>query len=211
MEASDATLVRPGLRERKKQQTRATIARVALELFAERGYERTTLAEIADAAEISRRTIFTYFGGKEDILFCDLPALFARLEQTLEERPPGSTTVDALRVFLASVVPLDENARLRQKIIHASEALRLSKRARFAGIEHLIAESIAKDLDAGPHDVRPPLVAASITAALTTTRDRLEAESGEEISQEQAAAILDEALKFLSGGLEALRRGRQKG
>ena len=211
MEASDATLVRPGLRERKKQQTRATIARVALELFAERGYERTTLAEIADAAEVSKRTIFTYFGSKEDILFCDLPALFGRLEQTLEQRSPGSTTVDALRVFLASVVPLDDNAGLRQKIIHTNEALRLSKRARFARIEQLIAESIAKDLDAGPDDVRPPLVAASITAALTTTRDRLEAESGEQISQEQAAAILDEALKFLSGGLEALRRGRQTG
>jgi hypothetical protein len=106
---------------------------------------------------------------------------------------------------------LDDNAGLRQKIIHTNEALRLSKRARFARIEQLIAESIAKDLDAGPDDVRPPLVAASITAALTTTRDRLEAESGEQISQEQAAAILDEALKFLSGGLEALRRGRQTG
>ena len=104
---------------------------------------------------------------------------------------------------------MDDKALLRQKIIYSNEALRLGKRARVGRIEQLIAESIAKDLDAGPDDVRPPLVAASITAALTTTRDRLEARSGEQVSHEQAMAILDDALKFLSGGLEALRRGRQ--
>ena len=209
MEASETSLARPGLRERKKQQTRETIVRVALQLFAERGYENTTLAEIADAADISRRTIFTYFASKEDIVFSDVPALFERLRQTLEQRPPGSTTVDALRDFLSSVSPMDDKALLRHKIIHSNEALRLGKRARVGRIEQLIAESIAKDLDAGPDDVRPPLVAASITAALTTTRDRLEARSGEQVSHEQAMAILEDALEFLSGGLEALRRGRE--
>ena len=207
MEASEPTLVRPGLRERKKQNTRETIARVALQLFAERGYEHTTLAEIADAADISRRTIFAYFETKEDILFSDVPALLEQLGQTLEQRPPGSTTVDALRDFLTSGVPMDDRAMLRAKIIHTDERLRLSKRARFARVEELIAESIATDLHAGPDDVRPPLVAASITAALTTMSDRLGAESREPISEEQAMAILDEVLRFSSAGLEALRRG----
>ena len=209
MEAGETTRVRPGLRERKKQRTRETIARVALQLFAERGYERTTLAEIADAADVSKRTIFTYFESKEDILFSDVPALLEQLRQTLEQRPPGSTTVDALREFLSCGAPLDDKAMLRKKIIHTDERLRLSKRARFGRVEQLIAVSIAKDLQAAPDDVRPPLVAASITAALTTMRDRLEAESGEPISHEQAMAILDEVLEFLSGGLEALRRAQE--
>jgi AcrR family transcriptional regulator len=208
MDSTETSVVRPGLRERKKLRTRETIARVALQLFAERGYEQTTLAEIADAADVSKRTIFAYFQSKEDILFCNEPAFFEQLEETLEQRPPGATTVDALRDFLSSVGQADDDAKLRKKIIHTDEALRRSERARFAQIEQLIADSIAKDLDAAPDDVRPPLVAASITAAFTTMRDRLEAESGEEISHEQAMAILDEVLEFLSGGLEALRRGR---
>ena len=90
MDASDPVLVRPGLRERKKQETRETIARVALRLFAEQGYERTTLAEIADAANVSKRTIFAYFESKEDILFCDEPVFVEQLKQTLNQRPSGA-------------------------------------------------------------------------------------------------------------------------
>src|SRR5262249_61363539 len=107
MDPSETTLARPGLRERKKQETRDTIARVAVRLFAEQGYEHTTLAEIADAANVSKRTIFAYFESKEDILFCDEPDFFQQLKQTLEQRPAGATTVDALRDFLSSIRPMD--------------------------------------------------------------------------------------------------------
>jgi AcrR family transcriptional regulator len=210
MDSPETSLVRPGLRERKKQQTRETIASVALQLFAERGYEHTTLAEIADAANVSKRTIFAYFESKEDILFCDEPTIYEQLKQTLEQRPSGTTTVDALQEFLSSVGSLDHTAMLRKKIVGTDEGLRRSERARSARIEELITESIAKDLDAGPDDVRPPLVSASITAAFMTVRDRLEGKSGEPISHEQAIAILDEVLEFLRGGLEGLRQAERR-
>ncbi len=207
MDSTDTSVVRPGLRERKKQQTREKIEQVALHLFAERGYDETTLAEIAEAADVSPRTIFAYFQSKEDILFCDEPSLYERLEQTLEQRPPGATTVDALREFVSSFDESDEQAKLRKRIIGANAGLRLSERARSAPIEQLITKSIARDLDAGPDDVRPLLIAASVTAAFSAVRDRLQEGSAEPISQEQARAILDEVLEFLRGGLEALQRG----
>jgi AcrR family transcriptional regulator len=207
MDASETSLGRPGLRERKKQQTRDTIASVALELFAQRGYEQTTLADVADAANVSKRTIFAYFDSKEDILFCDQPLLYERLKRKLDERPAGATTVDALREFVSSLGPLDETAILRKRIVLADEALRRSERARFAPIEGLIEESIAQDLGAAADDVRPAIVAASITAALTTLHDRLEANAGGPITHEQQIAIVDEVLEFLRGGLEGFRRG----
>jgi AcrR family transcriptional regulator len=207
MEISDASLVKPGLRERKKQQTRERIASVALDLFAERGYDHTTLAEIAEAADVSPRTIFAYFQSKEDILFCDEPLMYERLERTLRERPPGATTVDALREFVSSFDEFDENARIRKRIIGASEGLRLSERARSAPMEELITESIAKDLgDVGADDIRPRLIAASVTAAFSAVRDRLQDKSGEPLPYEEALEILEQVLEFLRGGLEALQR-----
>src|SRR5437588_10343881 len=115
MDSTDTSLAKPGLRERKKQQTREKIAQVALQLFAERGYDQTTLAEIAEAADVSPRTIFAYFESKEDILFCDEPVMFERLRDTLEQRPAGATTIDALREFVSSFDKYDEPTRLRNR------------------------------------------------------------------------------------------------
>jgi len=192
---------RPGLRERKKQQTRETIERVALELFAERGYEETTLAEIAEAADISPRTIFGYFQSKEDILFCEESGQIEKVEEALEHRPPGTTTVDALREFISSMPSPDEQALLRKRVVAANPDLQLKLRAHIGALEGALADSFAKDLDAGPDDIRPGLIAASMTAALAAVRDRLEAAAG----HDEVMEILDEVLEFVRGGLEATR------
>ena len=197
-----------GLRERKKQQTRDTIARAALRLFAERGYDETTLVDIAEAAQVAPRTIFAYFESKEDILLCEEHSFLRVLRQKLDERPPGTTTVDAIREFLAEVEPLDDDGKLRKQIITSNPALQTKLRGRHAEIEPMLAASIAKDLNAGPGDIRPLLVAASIMAAFMSVRDRLfEAEAeGRPVDHEQGMAVLDEVLEFLRGGLAALQQ-----
>src|ERR1700751_3852365 len=101
MSSLDTPAEKLGLRERKKQQTRETIARAALRLFAEQGYDETTLAEIAEAADVAPRTIFAYFESKEDILLCEEGSFLNDLKRRLENRPSDTTTVDAIPEFLA--------------------------------------------------------------------------------------------------------------
>ena len=208
MAALDTDRTKPGLRERKKQQTREKIARVALELFAERGYDETTLADIGEAADVSPRTIFSYYESKEDILFCDEGIFIDQLRDTLKQRPPGATTIDTIRELFASIEPPDEQAKLRKTIISGTPALQMRMGAAHARVEPILAESIAQDLNAGPDDMRPLLIAASMTAAFMSVRDRaFGAEAGgEPISHEQAFAILDQVLEFTRAGVEALQR-----
>ncbi len=207
MASVDTAAAKPGLRERKKQQTLARIANAALKLFAEQGYDETTLDEIADAADVSRRTIFAYYDSKEEILFCGESDFLARLKKTLDERPEGTTTVDAIRQFLSTLEPLDDAEVLRKALIASSPALQMKVRARHAEVEPMLAESIAKDLGTEPHDIRTLLIAASITAAFMSVSERLNAAeaAGSPVSHDDAMAILDEVLEFLRGGLEALQ------
>jgi AcrR family transcriptional regulator len=202
MEVSALT---PGLRERKKQKTRETIIKVALELFAERGYEQTTIAEIADAADVSPRTIFAYFPCKEDILFCDLPEIQARLAQALEQRPEGVTAVETLRDFILESPVIGPNELIRKRIIATEETLLRNERARQAPFEQLMVEAIAKDLNTGIDDIRPRIAAAAVIAAFTAVRESDPAKQGEPVSPERAMAVLDDVIGFLSAGLEALR------
>jgi AcrR family transcriptional regulator len=196
-----------GLRERKKQQTRASIARAALRLFADRGYDETTLADIANAANVAPRTIFAYFESKEDILLCEENGFLSQLKQRLDERPAGTTTVDAIREFLASLQHPNEEAKLRKQVIAANPDLQVKMRGRHAQVEPMLAESIAKDLGTEPGDIRALLIAASMAAAFTSVSDRIFAaeSAGEPLAPEDAMAILDQVLEFLRGGLEALQ------
>jgi AcrR family transcriptional regulator len=209
MEAGIATEIRPGLRERKKQKTRETIIKVALGLFVERGYEETTIAEIADAAEVSPRTIFAYFPSKEDILFCDMPEIQERLGQVLRDRPEGATALDVLRDFIAGSLSAasDEahNMALRRRIVVAgNETLRRNQRAHLAPFEQLMAEAIASDLHAGADDIRPRMIAAALATAFSAIHDHDPATAPELASPQQVLAVIDDVMSFLRGGLEAL-------
>jgi AcrR family transcriptional regulator len=195
----------PGLRERKKQKTRDTIVRVALKLFDERGYEQTTIAEIAEAAEVSPRTIFAYFPSKEDILFNNLPEAQGRLAQALRGRLEGVTAFETLREFVAEWIGRDPDAACRKRIVASDETLRRSERARMAPFEQLMIEAIAKDLDTGPDDIRPQIVAAALIATFSSLADSHPVVKGGSLPPEDAMAVIDQVLTFLRGGLDALR------
>jgi AcrR family transcriptional regulator len=203
---SQETSRETGLRERKKQRTRETISRVALELFVERGYHATTLAEIAEAAEVSTRTIFAYYPSKEDILFSDFPALLDAVAQTLRERPAGKDALETIRDFILTV-PHGEKEELdsqRQAIIESDATLRSHMRARMVQLQDLVAAAVAEDIGADADDLRPHVVAASLIAAFEVLSERDPGKTAKPQSPEEIAAVIDPVIAFVRGGLEAL-------
>jgi MftR C-terminal domain len=127
-----------------------------------------------------------------------------RLAQALRERPDGVTALDALREFIVGALSPDSARILRLRIVANDEALQRNERARYAPLEQLMAEAIAEDLHAGPDDIRPQIVAAAIFAAFNTLRDSHSATPPQPFSLEHATAVIDDAMRFLRGGLEAL-------
>jgi AcrR family transcriptional regulator len=193
-----------GLRERKKRETRDALTRAALELFAERGYDETTLAEIAEAAGVSTRTIFAYFPSKEDILFSTIEAMRDALACALAERPAGTDALAALREFiLSSAHQKTELDYKLGRLCAADPTLSSHKRARIAQLQEVLAAAIADDLGVGPDDLRPQVAAASLTAAFEVLERQDRGLSTAPTNAEIAAAI-DPVISFVRAGLQAL-------
>ncbi|MEH0935658.1 TetR/AcrR family transcriptional regulator [Micromonospora psammae] len=86
----------PGLRERKKERTRQALITAALALFEERGYDETTIADIAAGADVSARTFFSYFPSKEELLFADTEERLALAFAVIDQRGPDDSPADVL-------------------------------------------------------------------------------------------------------------------
>jgi AcrR family transcriptional regulator len=193
-----------GLRERKKRATRDALARAGLELFVERGYAETTLAEIAEVAGVSTRTIFAYFPSKEDILFATMQTMRDALAQALADRPAGTDALTALQDFI--LLSAHEKTELDHKlgqVIAADPTLSSHKRARIADFQEVLAAAIAEDLGVGPDDLRPQVAAASLTAAFEVLERQDRGDSTVPTHEEIAAAI-DPVISFVRAGLQAL-------
>ena len=114
-----------GLRERKKVRTRDAIVTAALELFADRGYEATTVEMIAEAAEVSPATVFRYFAAKDEIVFSDRDRRLPMLAAALRNRPASESDLVAAGRALCEVFadPDAESGIRRQRQALASSVV----------------------------------------------------------------------------------------
>lgn len=138
----------PGRRERKKLATRAALEEAALRLFAERGYEATTIEDITEAADVSLRTFFRYFASKEDVLLAEQLDDLIRMQQALaaapDDLPPMGLITEVLR-GLALAAEDGHHALLdRIRIIDSAPSLHARQLEHYAAFERAITVEVAR-------------------------------------------------------------------
>lgn len=160
----------PGLRERKKVRTRRSIQDHALRLFLSKGYDATTIEEIAAAADVSHMTFHRYFPRKEDVLLADEydPMIF----ELIAARPAGEIVIDKLRYALgeglARIYGADRDALLvRTRLILETPALRARLWEQQAATVYLFARALASDPRDDTAELRTRVLASACLAAVT--------------------------------------------
>jgi AcrR family transcriptional regulator len=190
---------RVGLRERSKARRRAAIIRAAFELFAERGYDATTVADIAEAAEVAPRTVSMYFPAKQDIAMARFSDGVAGLTAAINDRRPGETVHEVFGRWLltSQTQPEDrEMHRLARRMFAANPDLAALRTVRMAAAIREGAAMIADETGGQPDAIGPRISAA---AAAAIAMEIVDTEPGPE--REQAVAA---AMRFLDGGTAAL-------
>ena len=158
----------PGLRERKKQQTHQAIAEAAQQLFAERGFDAVTVAEVARAADVSEGTVFNYFPTKEDLFYSGMQVFEAELVEAVRNRGAGESVLHAFRSFLrerSGRLAKEEVAGIvaeAARVIAASPALQAREREIVARYTDALAAVIAEETSAGADDLAPWAVANAL-------------------------------------------------
>jgi len=144
--SQDAGAPAPGLRERKRHETRARIAEAARGLFLARGYDGTTLDAIAAEAGISRRTFFSYFKSKDDIILFWQDADSAELHDALRRSSPDMAPLDAVRDVMVERIARYTSAQMTavDKLMRSSEALIARKQSYYAEQEQALLAVLAE-------------------------------------------------------------------
>lgn len=158
---------------RTRQAVHAEVARTAMSLFLERGFEATTIDDIAAAAGISRRTFFRYFGTKEDIVLGDLAAHGELIRKELEARP---ATEDAWTALLNALrhtprAGQDDATMLKiSKMLYGTPSLRARSLEKHLQWQALLTPEIRRRLGVAPDDEQD-LRADTIVACVLTCLD----------------------------------------
>ncbi|HEX9031635.1 MAG TPA: TetR family transcriptional regulator [Streptosporangiaceae bacterium] len=194
---------RPGLRERKKARTRASIREHALRLFREQGYAATTVDQIAEAADVSPSTFFRYFPTKEDVVLQDEVDVLAIT--AFEAQPPDLSPVAAFRAAARDAFASlgdEELTRLRETAALTLTVPELRARAmdEFARTMSVIAEAAARRSGRDPDDFEARNIAGAIVgvimAATTPWTEWTEAKPDADM-----LGRIDAALAHLEAGL----------
>ena len=195
-----------GLRERKRRRTFKAIHDAALRLFEERGYGAVTVADIAEAADVSRATVFAYYPAKEDIVAGDARFAIEGLEAQLAR--PDVPVVESMREWLRTLVGwMEPDIVLQRRLAEEVPAVAAARSRRRRDIEAVIATALTREMGSADPLV-PRLVAGSLASALSVVEQEAAArmEHGDRaLDEHEVDALFDTAVAFAEGGLERVR------
>jgi AcrR family transcriptional regulator len=188
-----------GLRERKKLKTRAAIQKEAMRLFLEKGFDATTIEEIAEAVEISPSTFFNYFPNKEDVVFEDEldPFILAAFDALPAETHPVRRLRMAMQTVFAHLTPeQDRMMRERMQLMAATPELRGAMLSQFASIVDQIAHLLAPRVGRKRDDFAVHNIAGAVLGVLLSAMLALADNPKADMYR-----VVDEALAHLEAGL----------
>jgi AcrR family transcriptional regulator len=193
------TVKPPGLRERKKARTRASIREHALRLFREQGYAATTIEQIAAAAEVSPATFFRYFPTKEDVVLQD--DLDVITLQALDEQPAELGPIAAMRAATAALLDAltpDDLARLHEttKLSMSVPEIRARAVEEFTRTIDVVAAALARRAGRDPDDFATRNVASAIIGVVMGATL-----TGPDLGGDDMFERIDAALAHLEAGL----------
>jgi AcrR family transcriptional regulator len=196
-----------GLRERKKRATRTAIHDAGMDLFASQGFARTTIDQIAEAADVSRATVFSYFPTKEEIVFGEGGAAIDDLAARLRDRPGDRTTVEVVRAWLDELVGwLEPGLVLQQRLVREVPVIGARRLQLFGDAERVIADSLEAELRL-EHPLAGRLAAAALVAGLRVAEETAAARMQDEdraLTAPEISDLLDGAVAFADAGIVAL-------
>lgn len=166
-----------GLRERKKQRTSELVSQTATALFLRHGFDNVSVADVAAAAEVSKKTVFNYFPTKEDLVLFRIRDHTDEPARVVRAREPGESPVAALRRhFLAGLAERDpftgladgEEFLAYQSMVMSTPSLKLRLMEQWLNSEATLAEALAEALGEPSDGIVPSAVAGQITAVQRT-------------------------------------------
>lgn len=182
-------------RQRRKEQARQAIVASAFELFTEKGFDKTTIADIAERASYAPRTFFLYFKSKEELLPAAMKEAADTLDSAMAERGEQSA-LEVLRAWITAMLENHKNVE-RQDVLRDDNSFQA--RRRFYLIRYLrpiLVREFAKDLGVKDSTTKPKLVAAQAIAMLEAFDFNF--------TPRQRTAFIDDAILFLEAGIRAL-------
>lgn len=191
---------------RRPSTTRGEIAAVALRLFAERGFEETTLDDIASTIGVGRRTLFRYFPSKNDMAWGDFDGEIERLRGHLHAIAPEVPVMRAIRLAVVATNDFREadipELRSRMKVLTQEPALQAHSAIRYRDWREAVAEFCAQRLDRDSADLIPQAIGhATLGVTLASFLSWVQQPPGD------LAPHLDRALRLLEVGFDEATHG----